>query len=76
MNGEQNNTLAAIWEAHTIMRDVEDHLDNLRVFVKVREKAIASSQPEVEEIKQEEHERDAPPAMPSLGGMGGFIRLQ
>jgi hypothetical protein len=37
LNAENNGTLAAIWEAHQIMRDKEDHFDNLKVFLKVRE---------------------------------------
>jgi hypothetical protein len=40
MSLEQNGTLAAIWEAYQIMKDKEDHLDSLQVFLKVKEQAV------------------------------------
>jgi hypothetical protein len=42
LNQESNHVLAAIWEAHQIMKDKEDHLDNLKVFLKVREQTAES----------------------------------
>lgn len=42
MSLEQNGTLAAIWEAYQIMKDKEDHLDSLQVFLKVKEQAMAA----------------------------------
>lgn len=54
---DQNGTIAAIWEAHQIMRDKEDFLDNLRVYLKVaKEQKMNVEQPE------EETERLSQPA--------------
>lgn len=82
---DQNGTIAAIWEAHQIMRDNADHLDNLKVFLKVREHQTSSEQqtthnepqrqPEI--IEQVVEHKQQPPQPVIGGGMGGgFIKLQ
>jgi hypothetical protein len=34
---EKNKTLLAIWEAHEVLKDRMDHLDSLKVLLKIRE---------------------------------------
>ena len=50
--GDQNGTIAAIWEAHQIMRDKEDFLDNLRVYLKVAKEQRVNVEQPVEETER------------------------